>query len=245
VTKEEAKSLFYSEYVSKHGLAWLSSGGPDSDNGILFLGMVLAKINKLKLFDKMDTFNAYQACESIQAGAGYIIRGPNNNLLEAHDNLIGACGVSVICEFDYARLIADRGNKYGFSYNSVNPEKQELRTTLQGGDICFIKMSAGYIPTIWEYIWMLVGMLLGGYKGSPSTVNICWYRTEILDLVFERKFSKLHWTFAPYQITKLIFRLLVKNRFGGIGGSYARYFPEGHPIHKMSELLNEQNKIFD
>lgn len=238
----ELKSLYYSKFVTEDGLGKIRSDEPQNDNGILFLAYTLAKFYKAKVFDQQDIDNAFKACESTKTGTeGVYKRSRHAGLLEAHDNLVGRAGLSVLCEFDDARKMADHGNKSGWSFNSNDPEKQELRTTLQGGSICFIKMCAGYIPYPLEYIWMLGGILVGGFRGYPSTANMNWFVVETLDVVFEKKFTKYHWTYLLFPLFKFIFKLGIKIKFGSIANSYRGYFPEENPIIAMSEMLNEKS----
>lgn len=237
----EIKNLYYSEYVSPDGLGLLGPKQAENANGILFLAIMLAKFVKAKVFDQQDIDNAHKACLATEVEIGLPKRTRENREMDAHDNLVGRAGLSIICEFDEARKLADRGNRYGWSYNSMNPEQQELRTTIQGGTVCFIKMMAGYIPYPTEYVWMLGGILTAAFKGTPSTVNINWFAIECLDLCFEKKFSKTHWTHLFYPAVKFIFKLKVRQRFGGIQGSYAQYFMLEHPIHLILRYTNENN----
>ena len=247
--KDLIKDLYYSDYVSENGLGLLSPRGRENDNGILFLGYQLSKFRKAKCIDERDVENAFKACESTCVKIngikieGLHWRSPSNGLLEAHDNLVGISGISAMLGFDYARKIAERGNRYGWSYHSLIPEKQEIRTTLQGGTICFIKMCTGFIPYPIEYLWMLFGILSAGFFGNPSTVNINWYACEVLDFVFETKFNKTHWTYPLYPLVKFIFKLSVQKRYGGIKGSYAKYFIPEHPIHLILEHTNEKYSV--
>jgi hypothetical protein len=240
-TALEIKELYYRDYVSADGLGLLKAKDGENANGILFLAMMLAKFVKAKVFDQVDINNAHKACLATEVEIGLPKRVRSNWEVDAHDNLVGRAGLSLICEFDEARKLADRGNRYGWSYNSMHPEQQELRTTIQGGTVCFIKMMAGYIPYPTEYLWMLGGILVAAFKGTPSTVNLNWFSIECLDLCFEKKFSKTHWTHLLYPLVKFIFKLKIKQRFGGIKGSYNKYFLPEHPMHLILEHINENH----
>jgi len=249
MTNEELKTLYYSHYVTKDGLGLIGKDHAQNSNGILFLGYQLAKFVKAKLFNQDDINRAFHACEATKViinGVevdGVYKRGVGNDELDAHDNLVGRAGVSVFCEFDYARKMADHGNKSGWSFHSVDPSKQELRTTVQGGTICFIKMCAGYIPYPTEYVWMLGGILVAGFFGTPSTVNINNFAIEVLDMVFEKKFSKTHWTYLAYPLVRFLFKIGVKRKYSSVTESYKKYFEAGHPLILMSENLNEKHSI--
>jgi len=246
-----AKELFYRDYTTEYGMGRLEPNKP-SDNPILWLAQMLYRFKKAEIIDKRDTDNAFFALENcVVIKDGQKIRGlhwrsPDSQLLEAHDNLVAIAAISVLIESVHAREMCDRGNKYGWSFHSKDPEKQEIRTTLQGGTICFIKLCAGYNPYPIEFIWMLLGILNAGvkkytykwFKGNvASTVNINWLVIDALDEVYKKKFTTTHWTYLPYQIVRILFKSLVNSQ-GGIYHYYRNYFKPEHPIHLFEKVLD-------
>ena len=108
----------------------------------------------------------------------------------------------------------------------------ELRTIRQGGEIAFYKICAGFTPTIWELAWLVIGIILGGFKGSASVVNLCWLRCETLLLAVKQK--RVVNLYVPMVLSVLVafltFSIALKTRFKNILGSFAAYYRAEHPI---------------
>jgi hypothetical protein len=134
---------------------------------------------------------------------------------EAHDNVVGICAISTLFEFVFAREVVEYGTRNGFCYNSENPGKFDIKHVHQGGDIAFYKLCSGMMPTIWEYVWMLGGMLVTILKGSASTKNLGWLRCQALLLR-----NNLLWV-------KILSQFMSKS-------SFKNYFLAEHPITKLA-----------
>jgi hypothetical protein len=243
-TLEAIKDEFYQGYVTPDGLALLDKGDPESDNGVLFLGFFLMLCYKAKLLDPRDTNNAFRALQSVQVVKdGQVIPGLHwrspqmPHKMESHDNSIGVCAISAIFDFAFARQHLEYGLKTGFCYNNLEPGKFEARATRQGGDIAFIKLTAGYVPSIWETLWLAIGVTIAAFKGTPSTVNLAWLRLEALKIE-KAPLGLLGPQRLILFLTDCIYNVSIKKRFGGIQGSFARYYKESHPIRRMAKELN-------
>ena len=90
----------------------------DNDNGVLFLAFYMMLKKKLGKIDQSDLDHSFRAIKSIEVEPGLFARAPNNIQMEAHDNYMGICSLSVLFEFAFAREIVELGTKTGFSYNN-------------------------------------------------------------------------------------------------------------------------------
>lgn len=231
----DIKEEFYKNWVSPDGLALLDSNGNETSNGILFLAFFLALCDEQNAIGELDISRSFNAVKSIQVKEGLFARSPNNSAMEAHDNYIGICFISILFDFAFARQICVYGLEHGYSYNNQT-EKQEVRTTRQGGDVAVYSIAAGFRPTAWDYVWALTGILIAAFKGTPSVVNLAWLRLKIMQLSFEKKLGLNNWMFLFYFPIRIIFDLVIYKRFGGIKGSFAQYYKPEHPINLLVNL---------
>jgi hypothetical protein len=233
------KQDFYNNWVSPNGLALLSIQGPENSNGILFLAIFLMLLKQCDCLDQTDLNKAYLALEKIRVQPGLYKRAPGNDSLEAHDDYVGICAISVLFDFIDARSITDFGTRMGFSYDNITPDKPDPRSTRQGGEIAYYKLCAGYIPTLWEYIWLILGLVLASFKGTPSVINLAWLRIKTLLIVSDR-FSTNLFGIIPVSMyfTSLIFNFNLRRRYGNLQGSFAQYFEELHPIRRLAKELS-------
>jgi hypothetical protein len=159
--------------------------------------------------------------------------------MESHDNSAGICAISAIFDFNFARQHVEYGTRTGFCYNNQSPGTFELRAVRQGGDIAFYKICAGMVPTLWETLWLCVGILIAGFKGWASTQNLAWLKLRAIDIALERKaqVSLFGPTRAALFITNLVYNVCIWRRLGGMRYSFRRYFRAEHPINLLAEGL--------
>jgi hypothetical protein len=234
------KQEFYTNWVSPNGLALLGNRDAENSNGILFLAIFLMLLKKCDCLDQTDLDKSFVALEKIRIQPGLYKRAPNHPELEAHDNYVGVCALSVLFELKDAREVVEYGTRTGFAYDNLNPNNPDSRSIRQGGEIAFYKICAGYVPTIWEFAWMCIGLLVTAFQTKstkvnlPSNTNLAWLRLETL------KFVKINLS-LPFKvslfITESIFNIMLRKRYGGIQGSFARYFREEHPIRLLAKEL--------
>lgn len=236
----EIKKDFYENYVSPNGLALLGKGHIENANGILFLAIFYAVAKKIDLLSQNDLTHAFDTLKKIEIEPGLFKREPTNRELEAHDNYVGICFLSVIFDLYFARQVVEYGTKTGFMYDNKNPEKPDPRTMRQGGDIALYKIAAGYFPTVWETIWLFFGIISASFKGSPSTMNLTWLRIQTISYAFEKhkNVTFLSGSFVLLFIASLIFNLMIRKRYGGIQGSFAKYYSDDHPIRRLAKEIN-------
>lgn len=234
----ELKNEFYDKWVSPNGLALLNIGDPENSNGILFLAMFLILLKESDDVIQDDLFKSFSAIKKIEVEPGLFKRSPSSQELEAHDDYIGICALSVIFNLATAREIVEFGTAHGFAYDNLSPELPSPKTIRQGGDIAFYKICAGFTPTIWEFVWMCAGIILAGVRGTPSVVNLAWLRLKAISYaVFRAQTSLFGWLSTSIFFTSLIYNISVRKRFGGIQGSFAKYFIEAHPIRRLAKEL--------
>lgn len=231
------KDDFYARWITADGLALLGAGDPPNDNGILFLALFLMLCQKQNLLDELDITRSFNAIKSIEVAPGLYCRRPNDTRMEAHDNYVGVCAISVIFSFVFARNIAEYGLSHGYNFNNTAPDTFEMRSLHQGGDVAFYSLSAGYIPAMWDHLWLCIGLLIAGFKGTPSVVNLAWLRIQAIALSIEKKgfLPASHWATVSFFFVSLVYNIAIRVRFGGIQGSFLRYFRPEHPINLLAK----------
>ena len=233
---QEIVDSFYRDYVSPNGLALLGKGDGENDNGILFLGIFVMLMHDRNLLTELDITRSFNAIKGIEIYPGLFARTHLNDKMDSHDNSVGVCALSVIFNFAFARQLVEYGTQTGFCYNNLHPGDFEARAARQGGDIAFYKICAGYTPTIWETVWLCVGILIAAFSGWSSTVNLAWLRLRSMDISIETKPATAITKTALF-ITNLVYNVCIWKRFGGIKGSFKQYFKAEHPINLLAETL--------
>ena len=207
-------------------------GRDDNDNGILFLAMMLMLVSKTGGFiDKDKVVASIRALEK-ERGL-YHRRSISPDILEAHDNYVGICALSVLLGLPFAEDIVRYGEKTGYNFNNLNPGEYRLDCQRQGGDIGFYKLCAGYKCEPWYVVWMVGGLIVSALKSYPSSMNLGWLRFETLKLLdIKEPFTK--WTIKIGQVIyHLINYVKGKNQFW----AFANYFRKDHPIYLMGMEL--------
>lgn len=226
---EALKEEFYRDWVSTNGLALLGKGHKENDNGILFLAYFLYLVPT----DKLDLDATFRVIKSLEVEPGVFARHPNNQMLEAHDNYVGICALSVLFNFSFAREIVEYGTKTGFSYNNLDTSNQQIRTTRQGGEIAFYKLCCSYVPTVWELVWLVGGIAVAGFKGDHSTTILSWLRLEAIK---RKDGPRPQWVVALIGAASLLFSIGVKKKWGNIKEAFKKYFVADHPINRAWSL---------
>ena len=200
-------------------------GRDDNDNGILFLAMMFFLVSKMGgLIDKDKVVASIRALEK-ERGL-YHRRKFSPDILEAHDNYVGICALSVLLDLPFAEDIVRYGEKTGYNFNNLNPGEYRLDCQRQGGDIGFYKLCAGYKCEPWYAVWMVGGLIVSALKSDPSTMNLGWLRFETLNLVKIDDLFSSRVIKAGQLICWLIQKIKGKNQLW----AFENYFRVDHPV---------------
>jgi hypothetical protein len=208
-----------------------------NDNGILFAVYGYMQLHKWGMIDGADFLRFTHAVKSLEVEPGLHKRRPDATIEEAHDNRVAiAIGALMVDNIQIARDLQDYGDRHGYQF-SVQPQNRgsfAWKRLLQGGDIAILKLCAGRMPYMLEWIWMIGGMLTAVCKGWCSTWNLFYLRSYGVDLALSR-FATSSW--GPFKVSWAIARpilhLIASKRFGGLGPSLKQYFGAGHILYKM------------
>lgn len=229
------KEEMLASYVNEDGLGLIDSKHKRNDNGILFIAYWYALAELAGLNDESDCQRFISSVKKLEKERGLYTRFPGDNRPEAHDNYVGIIYGSLLFNTLHRFDIYQYGTTTGFCYNVTAPGVYDLKYVRQGGDVALYSISCGIPPQIVDYLWLLFGMLIGFAKGSPSVRNLCWLRTQILDLTF-RKFDLPRGYALSYAVFSVLFSIIFAMR-GGLRQSYKNYFPMENPLVKLAEEL--------
>jgi hypothetical protein len=234
------KNEFYEKWVSPNGLALLGVGEGENANGILFLAFFLQLLKLSDDLNQDDLNRAFNALEKIRKAKGYYKRSRTQEATDSHDNTVGICAISALFDFKDARDIVEVGTENGFNYDHLSPDSPMPRTQHQGGDVAFYKICAKFSPTLWELIWMCGGIIIAGIWGTPSTVNLTWLRLQAAFLSLKKRGDAHLYGITGVSLffASLVYNIGVRKRFGGIQGSFAKYYRESHPIRRLAKELS-------
>jgi hypothetical protein len=242
--EEIAKEYFTHYWVSETGLGRLDRFPGDSqgdgenetvlnENGILFLVyfLICCDLSGVSINEHKDSI--LKTVRTLEREPGLYCRQPNNFVRhEAHDNYAAIATCSVMWpDLPFAREICGYGSRNGYNFNNVEPGKWELKQQRQGGEIGFYKACAAYAPTIWEWLWLLGGILTNAFsKPDASTTQLTWMRLYALQKVH----FKTSWQALFFYPVLWIWQFRFKQRYKTLGGLFAQYFKEEHPIRAMA-----------
>ncbi len=250
------KNDFYKRWVAENGQARLDlidSAAPfppftqervKNENGVLFLAYFLVLLKLGEIDDATDRNGFSNLVHDLQEQFGLYNRHPGNHeALEAHDDYVGIAAVSSLFGFPFASQILQYGTKTGFCFNNLSPGTYAVEAQLQGGDIAFIAMCAGWVPELWNYAWFCGAILLNAFQSSKSPNNpasstlLGWIKVVAITDALSRDKTFPKWVAWSWPFVALIFHLGLKRKYGGIKGAFAQYFSPMHPCVRLSELM--------
>jgi hypothetical protein len=151
-----------------------------NENSQLFLVMGHIALDKLELLEEIDLDTFVRHIEDSKCEDGlYLRRHKDFGIRQSHDNILAIAVGSVIHNTKHALWICEYGERHGwcFSFNG----RWEIESCLQGGDIAVIKCLAGKVPTIWEMIWFIGGMLTPKDAGKINLLTVRLYGLNLVE----------------------------------------------------------------
>jgi hypothetical protein len=140
--------------------------------------------------------------------------GDEDQFSQSHDNYVGIAAGSFMSRFNVAEEICIHGSRNGWIFNT-SPKQPALQ--LQGGDVAFIKLCAGWRPAIWESVWLGIGLAIS------TTWNLADVRVRALKSMKN----------VPFVVSFgiMIYELRMKNPIQKV----REYYKPGHPVREWYE----------
>ena len=252
--QEALKREFITQYLDEDGLGHLENEKglqhTTNSNGILFAVYGYMQLHRLGINDGADFLRFYHAVKSLTVEPGLYMRRPNTQQIpESHDNRAAIAIGSCLFDCTFARDLVDYGTRKGFQYSNQDTSKYSLNQLTQGGDIALYKICAGYLPYPTEWVWLLVGMLVGilSYNkprhNGPSVMNLFYLRAYGIDVAFKRYTIGASALWYPFHLSwnfcKPLLFWLASKKMGGFNVSLQAYFSKDHVITRMSMLQSK------
>jgi hypothetical protein len=176
---ESLKQEFVSSYLDENGLGKFQdedrsqSVAARSDNPILITAIGFSQYE----IEDSDRSLIKKAIKVLTVTPGLYKRRPDADLvLEAHDNMVAIASL----DSDAAKDICDYGNRMGWQFANVDNSKYSPTQLVQGGDIAYFKIRAGYLPYPLELLWLCGGLIYAFLFGNPSTWNLARLKLQTM-----------------------------------------------------------------
>ena len=185
------------------------------------------------------TFNVLYSLQKRDANGqiekGIFNRTPDGGTLEAHDNRVAIIRLSQLFKFTFARDMFERMVKMGMSHNNIDPNKQLLKTTTQGGDVACHNLGIGYRPEILNLLWLCFGLSYAGFKGNPSVTLLSNVRKNILQTAIDEWLEPFDFLTLVLKPAIFLFEMGLSRRCG-LREIQKSYFVPQHPICRLTEI---------
>lgn len=224
------------------------TGLPDTvncDNGILFLAYYVHLLIELGATTPAQARVTYKdTIESLFTNRGLLNRAPGrDDDLEGLDNYVAVCSLSYWAAED----IVWYGTKNGFIFDNVKQDVSNITRWRQGSDVCFYKMMAGYVPTPYEYLWFIGGIIQNSFQDPmfrTSETLLNWLRFQGIKTNWMRVDGVNLWYNLGIKVAQAFWKWQVKRKTPekqGIKAVFKHYFsdPDGHPIALLADKLEE------
>lgn len=213
-----------------------------NENGVLFLALFLlvSKVAGQSPIAHAGKFGALVETLVRKPFRGLFNRRPYGdmpvNRHEAHDNYAAICGMGALFGLDYAKEVLSYGQRTGYNYNNVDPDKYMGQQQRQGGEIAFYKICAGYKPAVWEYVWLIGGLAINAFKNDAGETQLAWLRLYVMSRL---EIKGMLYNYAFFLVCEL-WKFRKNIVFKSLSGVFKKYFmAPTHPIHKMALMIRE------
>jgi len=262
----QLKEEYSNNWVAEDGLSLLDYRGDRppfpgftrktaaNDNGILgkcYFIWLLKHHDLLTNEDKYEFYNSIFDLQRIKNGKpikGLYNRNPGrDDNPEALDNYAAICSGSVLIDSDFKLDIVFYGLENGFNFNNVSLNKYNIKRWKQGSDVAFYKMCVNYAPTIWEYIWLVGGIIFNSFQHKnikqgkmTSEALLTWIRLKAIELTEEKnKMKKQYkWMYSIVRTFRYFWVWMLKKSTDGKGIEtvITVYFGGRNPENPMIKL---------
>lgn len=205
-----------------------------NENGQLFYVMTMYEFEKKGILPQQeakDNFIKMMDLSKLKPGLFYR-RYLDKGIRQSHDNIVGISAGSVLFGTEHAKEIAFYGAINGWCFNVQDPEKWDIRTCIQGGDVAVLKILAGWVPTIWEMVWFFVGRLV--VPKDAGKVNLSNLRFMALKKVISVQPS---WVRSMFEVSEFLFSLRHK-KDGSYSWAVKQYFERNNEISPIIKVLD-------
>lgn len=255
---EQQRSLkreYLSHWISEDGLGLLSYHGDrapcegfhrrtaGNDNGILFITYFYYICYTRDIVDTEDSTRFLRAVKDLQVEPGLYNRNPGrDDGPDALDNYVAIAAGSALFGLPFAADLVDYGVRHGWTYDNTRPGVFSLRRWRQASDVAHYKISAFYPPAIWEWIWLVGGIIHNSFQkeGTTSEHLMTWLRLKSIDIIHNRKGKGCHWEwmFNGVSLAGKFWQWRLKKKTKGLGifRIIDLYFGGRNPPNPMVEL---------
>lgn len=213
------------------------------DNGILFFSYYAHLLIELKAWSMELVKSTHrQVIDSLFTHPGLLNRAPGrDDDLEGLDNYVAVCSLSYWAAED----IVQYGEKNGYIFDNVHRDVSNISRWRQGSDVCFYKMSAGYVPTPYEVAWLVGGIIQNSFQDPmfrTSETLLNWLRIQGIKKNYKRMDGVNKYYIMALTFSEMFWKWQVKRKTPekqGIKAVFKHYFsdPDGHPIALLADLL--------
>lgn len=176
-----------------------------NENGQLFLVMAYYEMDAKGILPDTakDDFRRMVNLSRVPNVPGLFYRRfMDNGIRQSHDNLVGLVAGSLLFDDPIRTEIAFYGQTHGWCPNAQQPGVWDIRTCIQGGDIAFIEICNGYIPTMWHMFWFMLGRML--VPNDAGKINLSELRSKAISKALA-KYSFPSWVKTMRGIADVVF----------------------------------------
>lgn len=195
-----------------------------NENGQLFAVMAYYQMHEIGILPDEFSFDFLKMLELSEVPffpGLYYRRYKDSGIRQSHDNIVAIVAGSLLFRTHHAAMVGMHGLKYGWCFNVQEPNSWDIRTCLQGGDIAFIKLCNGWVPTIWEVLWFTIGRIVVPHDAGK--VNLSQLRFKALRLAKERYKTMPTWVWFFIDVANVFFDLRHKEH-GRYDWAIDKYF---------------------
>jgi hypothetical protein len=252
MTKEEVWNEYHtSKWIAENGLgrldpypeSKLDGGAYDgqmecvwNENGVLFRGIfgAVSNIAGIDLADEDDKMQVVIKRLESRTQPGTYNRRPYWDMPsprhEAHDNYI----VIAASARWRAEQVCFYSLKHGGNFNNVDGSWL-LKQQRQGGEIAYYATMAEFVPMLTDWIWLLVGILVGAFNKAASETQLSWIRLYYLN----KANLQTNWQRISLFVVSFLWKVIKAKRIGYLEDIFKLYYKPGHPTIRMASFCGK------